>query len=53
MKQLAVLLASFGYVGYFPIAPGTAGSAAAIPLFLLIRWSGSTAVELSTKSSGC
>ena len=47
MKQLAVLLASFGYVGYFPIAPGTAGSAAAIPLFLLIRWSGSTAVELS------
>ena len=47
MKQLAVLLASFGYVGYFPVAPGTAGSLAAIPLFLLIRWTGSTAVELA------
>ena len=38
MKRLAVLLSTFGYVGYFPIAPGTAGSAAAIPLFLLLRW---------------
>lgn len=47
MKQLAVLVASFGYVGYFPIAPGTAGSLAAIPLFLLIRWSGSTLIELA------
>ena len=41
------MVASFGYVGYFPVAPGTAGSLAAIPLFLLIRWTGSTAVELA------
>ena len=47
MNQLAVMVASFGYVGYFPVAPGTAGSLAAIPLFLLIRWTGSTAVELA------
>ena len=47
MKHLAVLVASFGYVGYFPIAPGTAGSLAAIPLFLLIRWTASTGVELA------
>jgi phosphatidylglycerophosphatase A len=38
MKRLALLLATFGYVGYFPIAPGTAGSAAAVPLYLLLRW---------------
>lgn len=46
MKRLAVAVASFGYVGYFPIAPGTAGSLAAVPLFLLIRWLGIPAVEL-------
>ena len=46
MKALAVFLASFGYVGYFPIAPGTAGSAAALALFALIRWIGIPAVEL-------
>lgn len=46
MKQLAVAVASFGYVGFFPIAPGTAGSLAAVPLFLLIRWLGIPVVEL-------
>jgi phosphatidylglycerophosphatase A len=46
MKALAVFLASFGYVGYFPIAPGTAGSAAALPLFVAIRWIDIPAVEL-------
>ncbi len=46
MNRVAVLLATFGYVGYFPIAPGTAGSLAAIPLYLLIRWMGSPAIEL-------
>ncbi len=38
MNQLALLLATFGYVGYFPIAPGTAGSLAALVLFALVRW---------------
>jgi phosphatidylglycerophosphatase A len=46
MKGLAVFLASFGYVGYFPIAPGTAGSAAALPLFVAIRWINMPGVEL-------
>lgn len=46
MKALAVFLASFGYVGYFPIAPGTAGSAAALPLFVAIRWIDIPGVEL-------
>lgn len=47
MKGLAVFVASFGYVGYFPIAPGTAGSLAALALFAFIRWIGVPAVELS------
>ena len=42
-----MFLASFGYVGYFPIAPGTAGSAAALPLFYLLRWSGIPYIELA------
>ncbi len=45
MTRLAVLIASFGYTGYFPIAPGTAGSAAALLLYVLVRWSGSPGVE--------
>ena len=38
MTRLAILLATFFGVGFFPVAPGTAGSAATIPLFLLLRW---------------
>jgi phosphatidylglycerophosphatase A len=43
----AVALASFGYVGFFPFAPGTIGSAAAFVLFLPVRWTGSLALELA------
>ncbi len=32
VRTLAVLLATVGGVGYFPVAPGTAGSFVAIPL---------------------
>jgi phosphatidylglycerophosphatase A len=45
MSRLAVFIATFGYTGYFPIAPGTAGSAAALLLFALVRWTGSPLVE--------
>jgi phosphatidylglycerophosphatase A len=47
MRGLAVFIASFGYVGFFPIAPGTAGSLAALALFAFIRWIGVSAIELS------
>lgn len=40
MKLLALLLSTFFGAGYSPIAPGTAGSAAAIPLYVLLRWLG-------------
>lgn len=46
MTRLAILLATFGYVGYFPFAPGTAGSLAALPLYLLLRWLGFPFLEL-------
>src|SRR5689334_18176286 len=46
MNGLAVFLASFGYVGYFPIAPGTAGSLAGLAMFAFIRWIGVPAIEL-------
>ncbi len=38
MRRLALLLATFGYVGHFPIAPGTAGSAAALVLYAALRY---------------
>jgi phosphatidylglycerophosphatase A len=45
MTRLAILLATFGYVGHFPIAPGTAGSAAALVLYAALRLVGSPAVD--------
>ncbi len=47
MKRLAIALATFGYVGYCPVAPGTAGSAAALPLYALLRWIGSPALDVA------
>ncbi len=45
MTRLAVFLSSFGFVGRFPIAPGTAGSAAALVVFAAVRATGSAVVE--------
>jgi phosphatidylglycerophosphatase A len=36
MRRLAILLATWGGVGFTPFAPGTAGTIAAIPIFLLL-----------------
>ena len=38
MSRLGLIVATFGYVGYFPIAPGTAGSLAALALYAIVRW---------------
>lgn len=48
MTRLALVCATFGYVGYIPIAPGTAGSLAALGLFAIVRWVASPGVELAT-----
>ena len=46
MTRLAVFIATVGYCGYFPIAPGTVGSAAGLVVYLLVRWSQSSLVEV-------
>lgn len=55
--RLAIVLATFGYVGLFPIAPGTAGSAAALPVYVLVRMAGipwlEVAVPLALLAAGC
>jgi len=46
VTRLAVFIATVGYCGYFPIAPGTVGSAAGLVFYLLVRWTQSPAVEV-------
>lgn len=45
MTRLAVFLATVAYCGYFPIAPGTAGSAAGLVVYLLVWWTQSPILE--------
>jgi phosphatidylglycerophosphatase A len=55
--RLAIVLATFGYVGLFPIAPGTAGSAAALPVYVLVRMAGIPGLEIAVPlvllAAGC
>ena len=37
MRRLALLIATCGYVGFAPVAPGTFGSAAGVALVYLVR----------------
>jgi phosphatidylglycerophosphatase A len=37
MRRLGLFVATFGYIGFAPVAPGTVGSAAGVALFYLIR----------------
>jgi phosphatidylglycerophosphatase A len=46
VTRLAVFVATVGYAGYFPVAPGTVGSLAGLLVYLLVWWSGSPAVEV-------
>ena len=47
MTRLAVFVATVGYCGYFPFAPGTVGSAAGLVFYLLVWWTQSTVVEVA------
>ena len=47
MRKLGVFVATCGYIGYVPFAPGTFGSAAGLGVYALVRSSGSVAVELA------
>ena len=47
MTRLAVFIATFGYCGYFPFAPGTVGSAAGLLVYLVVWWSQSSVFEIA------
>lgn len=38
MTRLAVFLATAGYAGYFPIAPGTVGTAVGLLIYAFVAW---------------
>jgi phosphatidylglycerophosphatase A len=46
MRHLGLFIATCGYLGYVPVAPGTFGSAAGLLVYLAVRSTGSVAVEL-------
>ncbi len=46
VTRLAVFIATVGYCGYFPFAPGTVGSAAGLVVYLLVWWTQSPVVEV-------
>jgi phosphatidylglycerophosphatase A len=45
VTRLAVFIATAGYTGYFPFAPGTIGSAVGLIVYLLVWWAQSPVVE--------
>jgi len=47
MRRLGVFVATCGYIGYLPVAPGTFGSAAGLACFAALRWWSSVSVELA------
>ncbi len=47
MTRLAVFLATAGYTGYAPIAPGTVGSTMGLLVYLLVWWTKSPVVEVA------
>jgi phosphatidylglycerophosphatase A len=46
VTRLAVFIATVGYCGYSPFAPGTVGSAAGLVFYLLVWWTRSPIVEV-------
>ena len=47
MKRAVLLIASVGYVGYIPVASGTFGTAAALPLVYVFHLLASTSAALA------
>jgi phosphatidylglycerophosphatase A len=47
VTRLAVFVATVAYCGYFPIAPGTVGSAAGLLVYALVWWTRSPLIEVA------
>lgn len=47
IRRLGVFFATFAYVGYAPVAPGTFGSAAGLAVYYFVHRAGRPAVELA------
>ena len=47
MRRLGLFIATVGYIGYVPVAPGTFGSLAGLCVFYVLRSTGSPAIELA------
>jgi phosphatidylglycerophosphatase A len=47
MQRLGLFIATCGYLGYAPVAPGTVGSAAGLVVFYAVRATDSYVVELA------
>lgn len=48
MRRLGLFIATCGYIGYVPVAPGTFGSAAGLVVYALVRSADSYLVEAAT-----
>jgi phosphatidylglycerophosphatase A len=46
-RRIGLFIATVGYLGYAPVAPGTFGSAAGLAVFAAVRATGSPLVELA------
>ena len=46
MHRLGIFIATCGYIGYVPVAPGTFGSAAGLVVYFAVRSLGSTVLEV-------
>lgn len=47
MRRVGVFVATCGYIGFVPVAPGTFGSAVGLAVFFAVRSAGSMWVELA------
>jgi len=47
IRRLGVFIATFAYIGYAPVAPGTFGSAAGLLVYYLVRSAGRRWVEVA------
>lgn len=53
MRRVGLFIATCGYLGYVPVAPGTFGSAAGLVVFYAVRSTGSIGIEVAAIVALC